>query len=289
MSTLTTNTTTSQSTSTSPANSTSSERPGRDGARRSGGITTAYLGLELKRVTRDLVSMFFVAGLPAFFFLLFGASAGYSAEDAGNGNVAMYVMISMAAYGAVTATVGIGGMAAVERMQGWGRQLGLTPLRDGSYVAMKAIVALAIAIIPITLVYVLGIFTGSEGTLTAWFGSVAILVAGAVMFSLYGLIFGLAFRSEAAVSAASGSLVVLGFLGNIFFPLSGWLLDLARFTPLYGYVQLARYPLTEGMVMDTEGNMSHEALWMPLANVAVWTVILGVLATWLVRRSRGRQ
>lgn len=290
MSTLTTNPGASRPTSTGTSTvAPSNDVPTREGARRSGGITTAYIGLELKRVTRDLVSMFFVAGLPAFFFLLFGASAGYSAEDAGNGNVAMYVMISMAAYGAVTATVGIGGMAAVERMQGWGRQLGLTPLRDGSYVAMKAIVALAIAIIPITLVYVLGMVTGSEGTLMAWLGSAAILIVGAVMFSLYGLIFGLAFRSEAAVSAASGSLVVLGFLGNIFFPLSGWLLEVARFTPLYGYVQLARYPLTEGMVMDTEGNMSHEALWMPLANVAVWTVILAVLATWLVRRSRGRQ
>lgn len=286
MSTLTTNPGAGRPTSTA---SSSAEVTTREGTRRSGGITTAYIGLELKRVTRDLVSMFFVAGLPAFFFLLFGASAGYSAEDAGNGNVAMYVMISMAAYGAVTATVGIGGMAAVERMQGWGRQLGLTPLRDGSYVAMKAIVALAIAIIPITLVYVLGMVTGSEGTLMAWLGSAAILIVGAVMFSLYGLIFGLAFRSEAAVSAASGSLVVLGFLGNIFFPLTGWMLEVARFTPLYGYVQLARYPLTEGMVMDTKGNMSHEALWMPLANVAVWTVILAVLATWLVRRSRGRQ
>lgn len=289
MSTLTKNATPSRPTSAGFTAHTPSERPGREGARRSGGITTAYVGLELKRVTRDLVTMFFVAGLPAFFFLLFGASAGYSQEQAGNGNVAMYIMISMAAYGAVTATVGIGGMAAVERMQGWGRQLGLTPLRDGSYVAMKAIVALAIAIIPITLVYVLGLVTGSQGTLTAWLGSIAILVVGAVMFSLYGLIFGLVFRSEAAVSAASGSLVVLGFLGNIFFPLTGWMLDLARFTPLYGYVQLARYPLTEGQVIDTDGNLSHEALWMPLANVAVWTVILAVLATWLVRRSRGRQ
>jgi len=278
--------TTSQQASTAGTVPTPSKR---DGSGRSGGITTAYVGLELKRVTRDLVTMFFVAGLPAFFFLLFGASAGYSEEDAGNGNVAMYVMISMAAYGAVTATVGIGGMAAVERMQGWGRQLGLTPLRDGSYVAMKAIVALVIAIIPIMLVYALGLVTGSEGTLAAWLGSVAILIVGAVLFSLYGLIFGLAFRSEAAVSAASGSLVVLGFLGNIFFPLTGWLLDVARFTPLYGYVQLARYPLTEGQVIDTEGNLSHEALWMPLANVAVWTVILAVLATWLVRRSRNRQ
>ena len=72
--------------------------------------------------------------LPAFFYLIFGARRSYSTEDAGNGNVAMLIMISMAAYGAVTATTGIGGEAAVERMQGWGRQLGLTPLRDSSYV-----------------------------------------------------------------------------------------------------------------------------------------------------------
>lgn len=250
---------------------------------------TAYVRLELRRVARDLVTMFFVVGLPAFMYVLFGASAGYSQEDAGNGNVALYVMISMAAYGAVTATVGIGGMAAVERMQGWGRQLGVTPLRDLTYVATKAVVALVIAVLPITVVYVLGLVTGAEGTVGAWLGSAAVLVVGAVLFALYGLVFGLAFRSEAAVTAASGSLVVLGFLGNIFFPLSGLLLEVARFTPLYGYVSLARYPLTEGMVVDASGAMTSEPLWMSVANVTAWTFILAVLATALVRRSRGRQ
>lgn len=88
-------------------------------ARGSGRHTCVW---SLRRVLRDLVTMFFVVGLPAFMYVLFGASAGYSQQSAGNGNVALYVMISMAAYGAVTATVGIGGMAAVERMQGWGRQ-----------------------------------------------------------------------------------------------------------------------------------------------------------------------
>ena len=253
------------------------------------GERTAYARIELRRVLRDLVTMFFVVGLPAFMYVLFGASAGYSQEDAGNGNVALYVMISMAAYGAVTATVGIGGTAAVERMQGWGRQLGLTPLGDSAYVAVKAAVALAVATLPILVVYALGLATGAKGTAGAWLGSAAILVAGSVMFALYGLVFGLAFRSEAAVSAASGSLVVLGFLGNIFFPLSGFLLDLARFTPLYGYVSLARYPLTEGFVVASDGAMVREALWMSVANVAAWTTILAVLATWLVRRSRGRQ
>lgn len=259
------------------------------GNARTRGRPTAYVGLELRRVARDLVTMFFVVGLPAFMYVLFGASAGYSQQDAGNGNVALYVMISMAAYGAVTATVGIGGMAAVERMQGWGRQLGITPLRDATYVATKAVVALVIAVLPIAVVYLLGLLTGAEGSVAAWLGSAAVLVVGAVLFALYGLVFGLAFRSEAAVTAASGSLVVLGFLGNIFFPLSGLLLEVARFTPLYGYVALARYPLTEGMVVDATGTMSSEPLWMSVANVAAWTVILAVLATALVRRSRGRQ
>jgi ABC-2 type transport system permease protein len=253
-------------------------------------MNLVYTGLELRRVLRDYVSMFFIAVLPAFFYLIFGASQEFSAQSAGNGNVGMYVMISMAAYGAVTATSGIGGMAAVERMQGWGRQLGLTPLRDTSYVQMKAVVAVAVAAIPILSIYLLGVLTDAEGSASAWLLSAAIVLVGSVMFALYGLVFGLAFRSEAAVGAASGSLVILAFLGNIFFPLSGSLLTLAKFTPLYGYVSLARYPLTEGYVVNTtNGAVTHEELWVPLLNVCLWALILAALAVWLVRRGRARQ
>ncbi|WP_317259691.1 hypothetical protein [Kocuria atrinae] len=70
-------------------------------------------------------------------------------------------------------------------------------------------------------------------------------MAGSVVFALYGLAAGLLFRSEGAVGAASGLLVVFAFLGNVFMPLSGALLEFARFTPLYGIVGLARYPITE--------------------------------------------
>ncbi len=225
-------------------------------------MNATFTGLELRRVLRDYVSMFFIAVLPAFFYLIFGAAQEFGSEDAGNGNVAMYVMISMAAYGAVTATTGIGGMAAVERMQGWGRQLGLTPLRDEGYVLMKAVVAVVVASIPITLIYLLGVVTDAEGSVGAWVLSALVVLTGAAVFALYGLVFGLAFRSEAAVGAASGSLVILAFMGNIFFPLSGTLLTLAKFTPLYGYVSLARYPVTEGYLVNTSnGTVTHEALW----------------------------
>ncbi|QNF95298.1 ABC transporter permease [Janibacter sp. YB324] len=244
--------------------------------------------LELKRMARDYVGLFFIAGLPAFMYVIFGVSQAFGDQDIGRGNVSLYIMISMAVYGAVTATVSIGGGAAVERMQGWGRQLGLTPLRDAAYVATKAVVALAIACIPIALIYGIGATTGAKGEWQVWLYSAVIVLLGALVFALYGLVFGLAFRSESAVGAASGSLVIFAFLGNIFIPLSGVMLTIAKFTPLYGFVSLARYPLTEGYGID--GNETvHEALWIPVANVAVWTIILATLTVFLVRRSRGRQ
>ena len=61
----------------------------------------------------------------------------------------------------------------------------------------------------------------------------------------------------------------MAFLGNIFVPLTGTMLAIAKFTPLYGYVALARYPLTEGYQVDG----SHEPLWIAVTNVTVWAVI----------------
>ena len=92
-------------------------------------LNTTYYRLELRRIARDKVTLFFTVGLPAVMYLIFGASPDYGSEPIRDGNVAMWVMIAMAAYGAVSATTGIGGSAAIERMQGWTRQLGLTPMR----------------------------------------------------------------------------------------------------------------------------------------------------------------
>ena len=247
------------------------------------------LRLELRRIRRDPVTLFFTIVLPGFLFLIFGTSSSYSDVVVGNGNVGMSIMIAMAAYGAVTATVGIGGMAAVERAQGWGRQLGLTPMRDSSFVRVKVALASMLALGPIALVYLLGAITGAEGSASAWILSIAVLVVGSLVFALYGLCFGLLFRSEAAISGASGSIVIFGFLGNVFFPLSGALLTFAKFTPLYGYASLARYPLTEGTLVSQDGSTTFEPLWIPVTNVLVWTVVMAIAATLLVRRGRGRQ
>lgn len=253
-------------------------------------MNLTYLRIELARVMRDVVSMFFIAVLPALLYVIFGATQAYSDTDIGHGNVATYVMIGMAAYGAVTATVGVGGMAAVEQMQGWGRQLALTPMSDVERVVTKAGVGFIVAIIPVGLIYLIGALTGAQAEPRVWLISGIIVLIGAAAFSFFGLLAGLLFRSEGAVGAASGSLVIFAFLGNLFFPLSGLLLDIARFTPLYGYVALARYPLTEGYTASmTLEAREHDPLWLPILNLAVWTIVF-VIATVLVsRRGRARQ
>jgi ABC-2 type transport system permease protein len=251
-------------------------------------MNLTYYRLELRRLRRDYVTLFFTAILPAFLYVIFGASPDYGHEPVRDGNVAMWIMIAMAGYGAVTATTGLGGMAAVERMQGWSRQLGLTPLTGTGYLRVKTAVSLTIAALPIALVYAIGALTGAVAPLAVWIVSAVVLLAGATMFALYGLSFGLAFRSEAAVSAAGGSLVILAFLGNIFIPLSGWQLAIAKFTPLYGYISLARWALTGGNTIDSDGGLIPVPLWQPVTNVILWTVVFAVIATLLVRRGRAR-
>ncbi len=251
-----------------------------------------YLGLDLKRVLRDPSNMFFCAGLPLILYLVFSGLNPESSGmlDSGRGNLSMYLMISMAAYGAATATSTVGGLAGVEKLQGWGRQLGLTPMTDAQFVALKTVLGMIIAALPISLIFLTGFLTNAEATPQTWLISAAITWAGSMLFALYGLLAALAFKSESAVGAAGGVLVVLGFLGNMFMPLGGTMLQIARFTPMYGYGQLARYFLMDGVFFDgTSGTVFTEPLWIPLTNLVAWIVIFALAAVTIVRRSRGRQ
>ena len=240
-----------------------------------------YARLDLRRQLRDRFGMFFVVGLPTFMYLVFGLGS----EDAvGSGNVAMYVMISMAAYGAVTATTSVAGSAATEQVMGWGRQLGLTPMRPLAFVTAKAAVAMAVAAVPVTLIFAIGAATGARGDWTDWTLAAALVWLGSALFAIYGLAICLVFRGANAPGIASGMVVVMAFLGNVFTPMEGLMLDIGRLTPLYGYAALARFPLTDGW-LPLGG---RDPLWLPVANVLAWTVIFSLLALWGVRRSRSR-
>ena len=254
-------------------------------------ILLRFVGWEFWRNFRMLDSTFFVLVLPAAMYLMFGVAMDQGEMPAGLGNVSAYVMTSMAVYGAVIATTAMSGSAAVERSMGWGRQLNMTGLTDAHYILGKMLMALLMAVSPVLIVYLVGAFTGAQfDSFFHWISSAALCVAVAIPFSLYGLAFALLFRSETAVSAASGFLVIFGFFGNLFIPLGGVMLDIARFTPLYGPAMLARWPQTEGILipMQAGAEVQFESMWVLLANIGGWTAIFAMMCVLGARRRTTR-
>jgi ABC-2 type transporter. len=250
-------------------------------------MNATFVRIDLTRQLRDVMNLMFVLVLPTLMYVIFGLSFSYANESAGNGNVKFYIMASMAAYGASVAATTVTGVSAVEQMQGWGRQIGLTPLRPAGFVAGKAVVALVVTAMAIAVVFVVGALTGAHAEHGwMWAATFAIALAGSILFALFGYAVAMLFKSESAMGIASGLLVVLSFLGNVFVPLSGTLLDVARFTPMYGFVGLVRWPILEG---TQSGSTQVDPLWALIANVVAWLLIFGIAAVLAVRRGRARR
>ena len=247
------------------------------------------LAIEIKRLLRDPIGLFFIVVLPAIMYIVFGATAQWGSQRVNEANIAMFTMVNMAAYGASTATSGVSSQAGVEKLLGWGRQLGLTPMTDLQFVWLKTRIAVIIAAIPVTIIFLIGFVTTADAPPAGWILSYVITLAGSVLFAVYGLIFAFLLRSESAGGAASGLVVVFGFLGNLFVPLSGFMLDLSRFTPFYGYAALARYPFADGWMYTMTGEVYQDPLWWAILNVVLWLAAFGLLATALARRGRERQ
>ena len=114
----------------------------------------------------------------------------------------------------------------------------------------------------------------------------------AVPFVCYGLAVGLWVPAQAAVGIAGASISIFAFLGNLFMPLSGSLFDFAHFTPMYGVGNLALRAL-QGDVVATmnatgENRIVHEALWLPLTSIALWTLIFVIACLTARRRTTAR-
>lgn len=245
------------------------------------------LTIDIKRMLRDPGTIF-VIGMPVLMYLIFGAAQTYGQEKVNNGNVAMAIMVGMAAYGATSATVSMAATAGVERLQGWGRQLALTPLTAGRFALNKSVAATAVAVITAAIIYAVAAPTGAKGTAWAWVISFLIIVAGALPFALSGLALSYVFRSDVAISVANGLLVLFAFAGNLFVPLSGTLLNISRFTPMWGYITLARWPVTEGTWTTSTGVPYTDELWQAALSLGVWTLIFAGLAALAMRKRAAR-
>ena len=66
-----------------------------------GSFNPTLLRLEVRRMLRNRRTVIFSVVMPVVFFLIFGTGKSYSNQDAGHGNWAAFIMLSMALYGAM--------------------------------------------------------------------------------------------------------------------------------------------------------------------------------------------
>jgi ABC-2 type transport system permease protein len=245
-----------------------------------GGLNTTLLRIELLRVLRNRRTMIFTLVMPAVFYVIFGVGQAYSSQNAGRGNVAAYIMISMAAYGSMIAATGGGAMVATERAQGWSRQLRLTPLSPVVYVGVKILTAMMLGALAVIVVFLCGRFTSARmDTAGLWLLTALIAWAGSVVFASFGLFMGYLLPSENVMQFIGPALALLAFAGGLFVPLEDGtaLATIAAFTPMFGISALAHAPLTGDPLQ-----------WSWVVNVLAWLAIFGGGAIWRFRKDTAR-
>jgi ABC-2 type transport system permease protein len=245
-----------------------------------GGFNATLVRLELRRMLRNRRTMIFSVVLPVVFFLLFGTGKSYSDESAGHGNVAAFVMVSMALYGAMLSTTGGGAMVAVERSQGWSRQLRLTPLTSTAYIAVKVLVAMLLGGLSVVVTYTAGALSGAHMDGSVWVVTGLAVWVGSLVFAAFGVFMGYLLPSENVMQILGPGLALFAFLGGLFLPLDqmgSTFRAIAHVTPMYGLNQVVHAPLTG----DAPG-------WAAVVNVAVWLAVFVGGAVWRFGRDTAR-
>ena len=245
-----------------------------------GGFNTTMLRIELRRILRNRRAVIFTLIMPVILYLIIGTNAGYSTEREGSGNVSAYILISMAAYGAVLAATSGGAMVATERALGWSRQLRLTPLSPVAYIAVKALVALALGLGSVLAVNLVGVLNGkAEMPTHVWIAAAAIAWVGSIVVGAFGLFMGYLLPSENVMQVLGPVLAGLAALGGLWFPIDpGTVLGhISACTPIYGLAYLARWPLYGG---------APHLVW--IVNLVGWLAVFVAGAAWRMSKDTAR-
>jgi ABC-2 type transport system permease protein len=241
-------------------------------------MALTYALMSARSTFRNVRYVVFTVALPVVLYLLFNSLYGNQVEAATGLNVGAYLMVSMACYGAIGATMNAGSRIALERQTGWNRQLRLSALSPQGYLFAKAAVSLLVALPAIVLVFLAGVVVG-KASLSAgqWIDCGLVLWLCMIPFGVLGLVIGFVATVDSAQPLTMIIYLVLSILGGLWFPVDqfpAFLQHVAKALPSYWAAQLARAPLT------------HDDLSMTgIAVMVAWTAGLGLVAMAAYRRS----
>lgn len=244
-----------------------------------GGFNLTLLAIELRRMLRNRRTVVFTLILPAVLALIF-TNQKNADQAAGSGNIAAYILISIALYAAALTAAANGAMVALERATGWSRQLRLTPLNPVAYILVKATMALTMGGVAIIVVNIVGVVEGKAVMpVGVWISGALLALLCTVTFAALGVFVGYIVPGENAMQILGPGLAALSFLGGVFIPLSTYaavVRDIAYWTPMYGVAEVARSPLT------------HELPWYAVVNAVAWFAIFVAGAAWRMSKDTAR-
>jgi ABC-2 type transport system permease protein len=244
-------------------------------------MRTAYLGLEAKRALRNPRFLMFTMVFPVVIFVIDVGAFGKGDVPNSDVSYAAYLMVSMAAFGAFMAAMNTGARTAVERAAGWQRQLRLTPLRPTGYLLAKGAVGTLVALPPIVLVALVGMFAENVHLpVGGWVQVILGVWVATIPFAVLGLLVGQLATAETMQVFTSGLMIVLGFLGGILIPTTvfpDWMSNISKVLPSYWLADVGHGALLGNT--DT----GRAIVWL-----AGWTVVLAFAVVRRYQRDSAR-
>jgi ABC-2 type transport system permease protein len=238
-----------------------------------------YARYELIRTFRNPRFFVFSLGFPLALYYLTATTNRHEQNLGGSGiSAPLYLMVGLAAFGAMNAMLATGARIAGERGVGWNRQLRLTPLSTRTYFRVKVLTAYVTALLTIALLYVAGATLGVRLGAVDWAKMTVLMLIGLVPFAAIGIVMGHLLTTQSIGPAMGGTTALLGFLGGVWFPITGGAMQkVAETLPSYWLVQASHVGLG-GAGWSSTG-------W---AVVAAWSIAAAALARRVYRRDTQR-
>jgi ABC-2 type transport system permease protein len=246
-------------------------------------MSFTYLLLEVRRAMRNGRFLVFSIAFPILLFMLYVGIFTSNVSEQDKPAAIGVLMVSMTAFGALSATLFAGGRVALERSLGWQRQLRLTPLSGSGYLVAKGITGMLVALPAVILVPLVGaVVEGVSLDATGWLRVTIGIWLAVIPFALMGLLIGQIGTPDTMQPIMSITMLVMSLLGGIFIPIDSmpdWLLKISHILPSYWLGQVGRGAVTS----DLSVNLGQAVLVL-----GVWTLVLGVGVLRRYRRDSAR-
>lgn len=233
----------------------------------------------LKNLRLPMYSLPTIA-FPLVFYVFFG----FAFRDEGPVDMATYLLATYGTFGVIGASLfGFGVGVAVERGQGWMLLKRASPMPTGAYLFAKTAMALIFSLAIVLGLFTLGAAFGDVRLPAAdWWALGAVLVAGALPFSAFGLAMGYLAGPNSAPAIANLVYLPTAFLSGLWVPIQAlpeWMQAFAPWLPPYHLAELALRAL---------GMPGRAPAMQAMAVLAGFTVASLAVAAWAYRRDEGR-